>query len=196
MVRGLRAQGLVDETRERVVKLLTTDWLVPEPDAGGATGDRRLRELTRIRQIYVPELVLRLHVLLLESRARIPQCVAPPSPLFSPRLTRCPPPSRRGVQERRARARAHDTRRGLAVQAVRGLCAQRAQFGGVPRRGAHRCARGARARRVGPVHGGRRVNPRASVRSRVRECASGRRAVVYLILLVCSWACAAVCCCT
>ena len=91
VVRGLRAQGLVDETRERVVKLLTTDWLVPEPDAGGATGDRRLRELTRIRQIYVPELVLRLHVLLLESRAQIPQCVAPPSPLFSPRLTRCPP---------------------------------------------------------------------------------------------------------
>lgn len=41
-----------------------------------AEGDRGLHEFTRIRHIFVLELVLRLHVLLLESRARIPQCRA------------------------------------------------------------------------------------------------------------------------
>lgn len=35
-------------------------------------GDRRRRELIRIRQIYIPELIIRLHVLLFTSRHTIP----------------------------------------------------------------------------------------------------------------------------
>lgn len=38
-------------------------------------GEKRRRELTRIRQIYVPELIIRLHSLLVSSRAFIPEYV-------------------------------------------------------------------------------------------------------------------------
>ncbi len=38
--------------------------------------DRRARELGRIRQLFVPELILRLHTLLVLSRAHIPECVS------------------------------------------------------------------------------------------------------------------------
>jgi nuclear pore complex protein Nup107 len=37
--------------------------------------DRRGRELGRIRQIFIPELILRLHGLLVSSRTHIPECV-------------------------------------------------------------------------------------------------------------------------
>jgi hypothetical protein len=37
--------------------------------------DRRVRELARIRQVFVPELILRLHALLVSSRIHIPECV-------------------------------------------------------------------------------------------------------------------------
>jgi len=37
--------------------------------------DRRGRELARIRQIFIPELILRLHGLLVSSRTHIPECV-------------------------------------------------------------------------------------------------------------------------
>ncbi|KAI0048451.1 nuclear pore protein 84/107 [Auriscalpium vulgare] len=63
-------QGLVEQARDQIVKLLTTDWLIPGGENTG--GDRRLRELTRVRQLYIPELILRLHVLLLSSRTKIP----------------------------------------------------------------------------------------------------------------------------
>jgi nuclear pore complex protein Nup107 len=48
--------------------------------------DRRTRELARIRQLFVPELILRLHTLLVSSRTHIPECAssfffrAPPRP--------------------------------------------------------------------------------------------------------------------
>ncbi|KAI0338793.1 hypothetical protein BDW22DRAFT_1362509 [Trametopsis cervina] len=78
---------LVQQAREQVTKLLTTDWLLTELErsesgiggiggAGTGTGtgtDRRARDLGRIRQIFVPELVMRLHGMLYESRTRIPE---------------------------------------------------------------------------------------------------------------------------
>ena len=88
-------QGLVSTAREQALKLLTTDWLVPEgeipPSASLSTtnvflyplsltgqhpaADRRVRELARIRQLFVPELILRLHTLLVSSRIHLSECV-------------------------------------------------------------------------------------------------------------------------
>ncbi|KAH9989542.1 107-domain-containing protein [Russula vinacea] len=65
--------GLVSSARELILKLLTMDWLVPESDIPGT--DRRARELARIRQLFIPELILRLHGLLVSSRTHIPDNV-------------------------------------------------------------------------------------------------------------------------
>ncbi|KAG1841563.1 hypothetical protein DFJ58DRAFT_718154 [Suillus subalutaceus] len=59
-------KGLMDQAYDAVVKLLTSDWMMPD-----GTGERRSRELTRVRQIYVPELILRLHVMLYASRENL-----------------------------------------------------------------------------------------------------------------------------
>ncbi|KAH9991402.1 107-domain-containing protein [Russula vinacea] len=70
--------GLVSSARELILKLLTMDWLVPESDIPGSqclVADRRARELARIRQLFIPELILRLHGLLVSSRTHIPECV-------------------------------------------------------------------------------------------------------------------------
>ncbi|KAF8962886.1 nuclear pore protein 84/107 [Flammula alnicola] len=64
-------RGLIDQAHDQIMKLLTTEWLVSDVDDIG--GDRRRRELIRIRQIYVPELILRLHYLLYSSRKLIPE---------------------------------------------------------------------------------------------------------------------------
>ncbi|KAJ7695686.1 nuclear pore protein 84/107 [Mycena rosella] len=56
-------RALVDQAHDQITKLLTSEWLVSDVEEGG--GDRRRRDLIRIRQIYVPELVIRLHFLLL-----------------------------------------------------------------------------------------------------------------------------------
>ncbi|KAI0067354.1 hypothetical protein BV25DRAFT_1877263 [Artomyces pyxidatus] len=66
-------RGLIEQAHELIIKLLTTDWLVPESEPIGR--ERHHRELTRIRQLYIPELILRLHVMLLSSRDRIPENV-------------------------------------------------------------------------------------------------------------------------
>jgi len=66
-------KALVDEAYEKAVKLFTTEWLVS--DVSRVDGDRRRRELIRVRQIFIPELVIRLHSILYESRTRIPRCV-------------------------------------------------------------------------------------------------------------------------
>ena len=96
------AQALVDQAREQIVVLLTTEWLVADSERGtgacflrraGAdadgcgAGDRRTRELVRIRQLYIPELVIRLHALLCASRTRIPSCVPSPHHLPTHPLT-------------------------------------------------------------------------------------------------------------
>ena len=65
--------ALVDETYEKTVKLFTTEWLVS--DVSRVDGDRRRRELIRVRQIFIPELVIRLHSILYKSRTRVPKCV-------------------------------------------------------------------------------------------------------------------------
>jgi len=63
-------RGLIDEAYDQVVKLLTTEWLVSDVDVVVEENRRRL-ELIRIRQIYVPELILRLHNMLFTSRNMI-----------------------------------------------------------------------------------------------------------------------------
>lgn len=63
-------KAVIEEARDQITKLLTSEWLVTEVEAGG--GDRRRQELIRIRQIYIPELIVRLHVLLFTSRRWIP----------------------------------------------------------------------------------------------------------------------------
>ncbi|KII84942.1 hypothetical protein PLICRDRAFT_146529 [Plicaturopsis crispa FD-325 SS-3] len=64
-------RGLIDQAREQIVKLLTSEWLVSDVEEVG--GDRRRRELIRVRQMYIPELIIRLHALLYISRTRIPE---------------------------------------------------------------------------------------------------------------------------
>lgn len=64
-------KSLTNSAREQVIKLLTTEWLVSEAERSDPT-DRRIRELIRIRQIFIPELILRLHTALYESRVYIP----------------------------------------------------------------------------------------------------------------------------
>ena len=66
-------KALVDEAFEKTVKLFTTEWLVS--DVSRVDGDRRRRELIRVRQIFIPELVIRLHSILYESRTRVSKYV-------------------------------------------------------------------------------------------------------------------------
>ncbi|KAG1854566.1 hypothetical protein F4604DRAFT_1801736, partial [Suillus subluteus] len=60
-------KGLMNQAYDAVVKLLTSNWMIPD-----GTGERRSCELTRVRQIYVPEFILRLHVMLYASREHVP----------------------------------------------------------------------------------------------------------------------------
>ncbi|THU96793.1 hypothetical protein K435DRAFT_754578 [Dendrothele bispora CBS 962.96] len=62
---------LIDQARDQITKLLTSEWLVADVEQTG--GDARRRALIRIRQIYVPELIIRLHFILLNSRHRFPE---------------------------------------------------------------------------------------------------------------------------
>ncbi|PPQ72703.1 hypothetical protein CVT24_012914 [Panaeolus cyanescens] len=64
-------RGLIDQAYDQILKLLTTEWLVSDVD--DSVSDRRLRELVRIRQIYIPELIIRLHYILFTSRKAIPE---------------------------------------------------------------------------------------------------------------------------
>lgn len=63
-------QELVDQAYDQITKLLMSDWLVTDDDD---EDEKRCHELVRIRQIYIPELVMRLHSLLVSSRAFIPR---------------------------------------------------------------------------------------------------------------------------
>lgn len=80
MTKETRAEWLadyrstLDAAHELVERLLTTEWLIADSERG--TTDKRAKELLRIRQIYIPELIIRLHAMLYSSRARIPECVA------------------------------------------------------------------------------------------------------------------------
>ncbi|KAJ2925851.1 hypothetical protein H1R20_g11243, partial [Candolleomyces eurysporus] len=61
----------IDQAFEQVTKLLTTEWLVS--DVEQMAGDRRRRDLIRIRQIFIPEIIIRLHFTLVNSRQWIPE---------------------------------------------------------------------------------------------------------------------------
>ncbi|KAL1757022.1 nuclear pore protein 84/107 [Schizophyllum commune] len=64
-------KALLDQAWEEVVHLLTVmEWLVVDVEAPG--GDARRRELIRIRQTYIPDLVMRIHTLMLSSRQHVP----------------------------------------------------------------------------------------------------------------------------
>ncbi|CAK9782366.1 hypothetical protein CC85DRAFT_282412 [Cutaneotrichosporon oleaginosum] len=62
-------QHVADLTRD----LLTSHWLAFTVMDTGKRGSARRRELRRIRQIFVADLVMRLHVLLMEHHRRFPQ---------------------------------------------------------------------------------------------------------------------------
>jgi nuclear pore complex protein Nup107 len=62
-------EHVADLTRD----LLTSRWLAFPIAATGKQASARRRELRRIRQIFVPDLVMRLHVLLVEHHTRFPQ---------------------------------------------------------------------------------------------------------------------------
>ncbi|KAJ3559201.1 hypothetical protein NM688_g483 [Phlebia brevispora] len=62
---------LVHQAGEQIIKLLTTEWLITDSERNGI--DRRTRELVRIRQIFIPELIIRLHAMLYTSRTKIPE---------------------------------------------------------------------------------------------------------------------------
>ncbi|KAI5891471.1 uncharacterized protein SCHCODRAFT_02629191 [Schizophyllum commune H4-8] len=64
-------KALLDQAWDELIHLLAVmEWLVVSIDAPG--GDARRRELIRIRQIYIPDLVTRIHTLMLSSRQHIP----------------------------------------------------------------------------------------------------------------------------
>ncbi|KIM43977.1 hypothetical protein M413DRAFT_68391 [Hebeloma cylindrosporum] len=62
--------NLIDQTYDNIVRLFTTEWLAEEEVMDDAL--KRQHERARIRQIYVPELIIRLHYLLYTSRKYIP----------------------------------------------------------------------------------------------------------------------------
>ncbi|KAF6745641.1 nuclear pore complex protein [Ephemerocybe angulata] len=62
----------IDQAHEQVTTLLTTEWLVPN-ETEVKLADRRTRELLRIRQLYIPEIIFRLHFILINSRQWIPE---------------------------------------------------------------------------------------------------------------------------
>ncbi len=66
-------QSSINQAKFHIVKLLTSEWLVSESDPSNA--DQRTKDLIRIRQIYIPELIIRLHYLLFNSRQLFPEYV-------------------------------------------------------------------------------------------------------------------------
>ncbi|TFK38561.1 nuclear pore protein 84/107 [Crucibulum laeve] len=63
-------RSLIDRAYDDIVNLLTSEWLVT--DVENPSGDQRRRELIRIRQIYIPEIIIRMHSHLVASRHLIP----------------------------------------------------------------------------------------------------------------------------
>ncbi|KZV90878.1 hypothetical protein EXIGLDRAFT_676668 [Exidia glandulosa HHB12029] len=63
----------IDTLHERTLSLLENRWLMPLNDDEPV--NKRREELNVVRQIYVPELVIRLHAALMESRRIVPRNV-------------------------------------------------------------------------------------------------------------------------
>jgi nuclear pore complex protein Nup107 len=70
-IKGL--DGVVDLTETSMIELLKMDWLKLEFRIDDIHSERRREELARIRQLYIPELVFRLHFMLFEVRDVLPQ---------------------------------------------------------------------------------------------------------------------------
>ncbi|UZJ51384.1 hypothetical protein CBS101457_000704 [Exobasidium rhododendri] len=71
-VKGLG--GVVELTETSMMEILQMDWLKLEfADTENIHMERRRMELSKIRQMYIPELVLRLHFMLYEVRDVLPQ---------------------------------------------------------------------------------------------------------------------------
>ncbi|EDQ98148.1 uncharacterized protein LACBIDRAFT_309794 [Laccaria bicolor S238N-H82] len=66
-------RSLIDQAHDQITRLLTTEWLVSDVENPGDELDERRKDLIRIRQIYIPELIIRLHFLLFDSRHFIPE---------------------------------------------------------------------------------------------------------------------------
>ncbi|PFH53633.1 hypothetical protein AMATHDRAFT_79092 [Amanita thiersii Skay4041] len=70
-------KSLIDQAAEQVTRLLTAEWLVVDSDDGSQAsnsyGGKRRQELIRIRRIFIPELVIRLHSQLFASRRWFPE---------------------------------------------------------------------------------------------------------------------------
>lgn len=68
-----RLLGAIEHTLTLTRELLTSDWLsFPSPDHSGYSTQRH-KELKRIRQIFVPDLVMRLHERLMSNHKRFPR---------------------------------------------------------------------------------------------------------------------------
>ncbi|KAF8993870.1 hypothetical protein BDZ89DRAFT_1150352, partial [Hymenopellis radicata] len=59
------------DTRTVALKLLTSDWMIPEGEVKPEVG----MDMARIRRIYIPEVVIRLHALLYASRAFVQEAL-------------------------------------------------------------------------------------------------------------------------
>ncbi|BEI86919.1 hypothetical protein CcaverHIS002_0702650 [Cutaneotrichosporon cavernicola] len=68
-----RLLSAIERVADLTRNLLTSSWLAFPIADNGKQGNARRRELRRIRQIFVPDLVMRLHTLLVEHHTRFPQ---------------------------------------------------------------------------------------------------------------------------
>ena len=89
---------VLNEANEQVVRLLTAEWLVNTDEYGSKSGaysmflmwldsvygllqrelfiaEKRRKEMIRVRRLFIPELVIRLHSLLYASRKWFPEYV-------------------------------------------------------------------------------------------------------------------------
>lgn len=67
------AQAALEKARELTIDLLTNGWLQIEELRADGSERTRYDELLRIREMYVPELIIRLHRALQESRSIVPR---------------------------------------------------------------------------------------------------------------------------
>lgn len=68
------AQAVIDEAASQTRGLLTSGWLQLDlPSPRSLYSQQRRKELARIRQIFVPYLVFRLHAILVEHSAQTPR---------------------------------------------------------------------------------------------------------------------------
>jgi nuclear pore complex protein Nup107 len=68
--------GVVDDAQVVIRQVLEMDWIKLSLQTLDVQTGLRLEELTRIRRIYIPELVFRLHSMLYETSSILPQTLA------------------------------------------------------------------------------------------------------------------------